>query len=133
VIVPEQPGWRVSGSSSSIIGNLDTGDYTVATFTLSRASERNTTRGTGLAQSALKMQVAYTDTRGERKTVDKIVPLNLASSMADTSGTAGQLGSRRAAQQGFFSAYKWYIIGIAVLATGGWIYYSRRKRRMLRK
>ena len=34
VNIPKQLGWRVSGSDSAIIGNLDKGDYTIASFNL---------------------------------------------------------------------------------------------------
>lgn len=34
VIIPEQRGWRVTGTNSVIIGNLNKGDYTVASFKL---------------------------------------------------------------------------------------------------
>ena len=38
VVIPTQSNWRISGTNSMIIGNLNTGDYTVASFNLQRAS-----------------------------------------------------------------------------------------------
>ena len=32
VSVPDQDGYKVSGSSSTIVGNLEKGDYTIASF-----------------------------------------------------------------------------------------------------
>ena len=37
VSVPEQEGYRVSGSSSTIVGNLQKGDYTIASFNVTSA------------------------------------------------------------------------------------------------
>jgi hypothetical protein len=36
VIVPQQQGWQVNGANAVIIGNLNTGDYTVASFALTK-------------------------------------------------------------------------------------------------
>ena len=32
VSIPDQEGYKVSGSSSTIVGNLEKGDYTIASF-----------------------------------------------------------------------------------------------------
>ena len=37
VSVPEQDGYKVSGSSSTIVGNLEKGDYTIASFNVASA------------------------------------------------------------------------------------------------
>ncbi len=39
VSVPDQDGYRVSGSSSTIVGNLEKGDYTIASFNVANAQE----------------------------------------------------------------------------------------------
>jgi hypothetical protein len=41
VIIPPQRGWTVTGSNSVIIGNLNKGDYTVASFTLQSTANVN--------------------------------------------------------------------------------------------
>jgi hypothetical protein len=119
VIVPQQSGWQVSGASSSIIGNLDSGDYTIATFTLQSTQSQsqtgfvpgqqgNFTRGTGNAgssspqmnntrssqlQSTLKLQIAYTDTMGTRQTVDKQVSMSQSSSGNSTASSFAGTGT----------------------------------------
>ncbi len=40
VVIPQQEGWTTSGSNTMIIGNLNKGDYTVASFTLERSRTR---------------------------------------------------------------------------------------------
>jgi hypothetical protein len=137
VIIPEQKSWRVSGSNSVIIGNLNKGDYTVASFTLQQSMMNgmmNQTRGTrgptapgtaqlnmtgGMPQSfseAVKIQIAYTDTMGERKIIDKEVKVS-AQNMAGANGTTMMFPGRRQTTQttSIFSQYKWYIVSAVVL------------------
>ncbi len=134
VIVPEQKSWRVSGSSSVIIGNLNKGDYTVASFTLqSMMSGFNRSSTNGQDRSAqrqmnltggmpptisesVQIQIAYTDTRGERKIIDKEVKVGMQN-MANANGTTMMFPGRRSAAQttSIFSQYKWYIIGAVAL------------------
>jgi hypothetical protein len=134
VIIPQQDGWQVTGASSMIIGNLNVGDYTVASFTIQsvqsnsgsfNSSTQNqrvnrsqnaqfTTGANTRASNKLKIQIAYTDTMGLRKFVDKEVTLNQASSgtssTANTVTAAGMPQFGRSRQQNFFVQYKWYII-----------------------
>ncbi|MBW2973736.1 COG1361 S-layer family protein [Candidatus Woesearchaeota archaeon] len=150
VIVPQQENWRVSGSNSVIIGNLNKGDYTVASFSLQQGGrmmpsvdfsemsreEMQEMREQRASQSAetVLIQVDYTDTMGNRKTLEKMVPLNPSAMTSSVSSdgettTNGFRGPMRMQQEGFFSKYKWYIIGIAVLIVGFFLYrkYKRKK------
>lgn len=107
VSIPLQSNYRVSGSQSSIIGNLDKGDYTIASFQLTSAStiganrtqipaSFNQTRGArgqfpsanASAGNTLVVQIDYTDTTGERHTVLKNVPIQFRDST--TSATNSQ-------------------------------------------
>jgi hypothetical protein len=121
VKIPQQSAWRVSGSDSVIIGNLNEGDYTVASFTLqSSARQNNMTRPMqqGSQDSSLKIEIAYTDSRGNRKTVTKEVALK--SSSASAAALAQNGSSRFSRQQAspfatIWNNYKWYIVIAAVL------------------
>jgi hypothetical protein len=153
VIVPEQDGWTVSGSNSMIIGNLNTGDYTVASFSLSQQrgslvfpgqrdvnqTQSSTQRSTE-SQNTLKVQVAYTDTRGQREIVEKEVAMNTQSLLASTTtdsettdSTAQTMpgGFRRVRQQSFFSKYKWYIAVLVILLIFGTGFWKYRKEKAL--
>ena len=157
IIVPEQKGWKVSGSNSMIIGNLNKGDYTVASFKLQSTSSFNGQARTAGTQASngqiqvqrpvngqtnssadiLLLQIAYTDTMGERKIVEKqikISPQNLLSSTTgtSTSSTASNGFNRRTTvqSQSLYSQYKWYIIGIAVLAVLFMGYRSYKSRKL---
>ena len=46
VSVPEQEGYKVSGSSSTIVGNLQKGDYTIASFNVTSAQAAGEDSGT---------------------------------------------------------------------------------------
>ncbi len=157
VIVPEQKGWSISGSNSVIIGNLNKGDYTVASFNLlpaasdmnpqnssaasamgfqnrSGARQFNSTQARpnqGLMNSTpetLLVQIVYTDTMGERSIIEKQVRMG-AQSNAGMNATAFQ-GRMSTAQQGSaLSDYKWYLAGIAAIAAG----LIARRRYMSRK
>lgn len=59
--IPSQNGWTVNGASSQIIGNLNKGDYTTISFPLTQSGESN----------ILKINVDYTNTMGERETIEK--------------------------------------------------------------
>ncbi len=149
VSIPEQKGWKVSGTNSMIIGNLNKGDYTVASFKLQSTSGQARTgtqaangqiqvqtagQTNGQTTGTLLLQIAYTDTMGERRIVEKqikISPQNLVSSTAGTTGTSAAAngnGARRATAQNtsLYSQYKWYIIGIAVVIV---LYLGYRKYR----
>lgn len=135
VIIPVQQGWRVSGSSSVIIGNLNKGDYTVASFNLQSTTSNMTSQnmdfqnrsgrvnGSSQARSAQQsmnalsnsvlMQIAYTDTMGERKIVEKQV--NVGSSNMANADVQTAFQGRRGQQENIFSNYALYFIGIIVI------------------
>ena len=114
VTVPSQPTYSVSGASSVSIGNLDAGDYTLASFQLSSSTRDNATevpffnRSRGEMPSGfdpsmmggprnqsfagmggdtnLIIEISYTDLFGVRQTVQKEVVLSsVASSTSDVS------------------------------------------------
>jgi len=141
VIIPEQKAWRVTGTNSAIIGNLNKGDYTVASFKLTQAmtgmnrtipeSPQKIPTFPQRTVEPLIMQIAYTDTMGERKLVEKqlvISPQNLATNMT----MGGMNGFPRGGYQqpGIFTQYKWYIIGAIVLILG-FIGYRKYKNKKL--
>ena len=62
--IPKQEDIEVKGISSTIIGNLGAGDYTIATYNLKPLHSENN----------LNVEVHYTDSLGERHTIVKTVP-----------------------------------------------------------
>ena len=152
VIVPSQEGWRVSGSNSVIIGNLNKGDYTVASFSLQSGGSTGTrpaqdfsamtqeeraqlrTQRSSQSEQTVLMKIAYTDTMGNRNTIEKEVPLNpSAMTSADSAaagGAAAGFRGRMTQQESFWSKYQWYFIGLAVVIVL-LIAYKKYKRKKL--
>ncbi len=149
VIIPEQRSWKVSGSNSVIVGNLNKGDYTVASFKL-KSSESTTTSqpmtfrnrtasSTGIQGSSMQrsmnssetvlMQIAYTDTMGERKAVEKEVKLGLQSTTA-MDGQMATHGTGTVQQGSVFSNYILYFLGITLL-VGVIAHLKYRSRKLL--
>ncbi|MEK6967126.1 MAG: COG1361 S-layer family protein [Nanoarchaeota archaeon] len=147
VRVPQQNNFRVSGSDSAIIGNLDKGDYTVVSFQIASAGAGNTT-GTNRQRTTtqnsqtgvnsqnnvagfagrnnnLKVMIDYTDTTGERRSVEKNVSIQFRTDTTTASGAGA------GTQTSFFSSWTFYIIVIAALGIG--FYYRKKIASILQK
>ncbi len=148
VIIPEQRSWRVSSSNSVMIGNLNSGDYTVANFKLQSSANTTTSQNTATtatqdrlqeavpniqerstmqrpvnkSSEMVQMQIAYTDTMGERKVIEKEVKLVLQNMEA----TDGEIA--RQEQQGNPSHI---VIGIAMLFLAFAVYQKYKKQKVL--
>jgi hypothetical protein len=133
VSIPEQRGWTVTGTSSVIIGNLNKGDYTVASFKLQSgaSTQQNRTRnsqnnGSGFGNmnvsnnpGELSVQLSYTDTTGARRIITKSI--KVSAQMFSTNQTyAGRISSTQ--NQGFFTQYGMYIIILVILIVGYFVY-----------
>jgi hypothetical protein len=83
-------------------------------------------RQTNNSADAVLMQIAYTDTMGVRKIVDKEVKV---ASTASTTGTTSFQGRSASQQTSASSNYIWYLLGLIVI-VGGFVLqrkYSSRK------
>ncbi|MDY6866204.1 MAG: hypothetical protein SVY15_09600 [Halobacteriota archaeon] len=92
VKIPEQENFRVTGSSAVTMGNLDAGDYTLATF---QVVENEAIRS---KMNDLVVEISYTSDLGDRITVKKEVEMGTESSLGSTSGIVGAAGSERERQ-----------------------------------
>ncbi|MFC2143385.1 COG1361 S-layer family protein [Candidatus Aenigmatarchaeota archaeon] len=80
VRIPEQTGFTVNGGSSSIIGNLNTGDFTLATFKIKPIEP------VGIGETReLLAEVDYTSSFGERHTLQKSIPLKISPGFGEES------------------------------------------------
>ncbi|MDD5472821.1 MAG: hypothetical protein PHU34_01600 [Candidatus Methanoperedens sp.] len=79
VTLPRQKNFTSTGSSSSVLGNLNPGDYTSAIFQIAKTS------GGG---NALELEIQYTDTGGQRHTITKYLPVELSQAGAQTKSTS---------------------------------------------
>lgn len=131
VRIPDQENFRVTGSTSSIIGNLDKGDYTLVSFQITQSGQRlnMSNLNTGQQLSAIERQklreqfsqqnlsvnnnlevlIDYTDTTGVRHSVDKEVPIQFRTN----STMAGRYGQTQTATTS--STTKYIIIAVVLV------------------
>ena len=121
VSIPQQISYVAAGVSSASLGNLDAGDYTLATFQLSSVTRNTTTQNpsfnrswtggtppsvdpstrdtfmnrsfSGLESNGLLVQISYTDVFGVRQTIQKQVIVSSVSS-ASLSGFTSRTGTQ---------------------------------------
>ncbi|MCC7575468.1 MAG: COG1361 S-layer family protein [Methanomethylovorans sp.] len=139
VSIPEQDGYSVSGSSSSIVGNLEKGDYTIASFIVSQqgagtmptsAAGEPGSKGTvapasftnASSNEDLKVLIEYTDSSGQRNSVQKSVPIK-QSSLATTTASMGP-GARGKSSSS--SSYTSIALVLGILGAGSIVYYRKK-------
>lgn len=132
VRIPEQENFRVTGSTSSIIGNLDKGDYTIVSFQISSQSAMPSYRDmnqtgrlpSGTGESNLLVIIEYTDTTGVRHSVEKSVPIQFRdiSSMDSTDTTTSTRFSRTNSWGNIITAAV-----LVVVVVAGYMGYRKRK------
>ena len=139
VKVPDQQGWRVSGSDSVIIGNLNEGDYTIVSFKLQKTgtgmnsvnTNQKLTRDTSTRQkeiptqmvedAPIKLEIVYTDSRGNRNTIEKEVNIDSSNIIGAISGAMGERMGRMKTQQNplnqILEKGKWILLAVVLLTA----------------
>lgn len=97
ISLKEQEGLTVNGPQASIVGNLDTGDFTTVTFPIAPNKELK----------EVTIQVAYTDTAGVRNTLEKTIPVVLGS-------TTTTFGNGTVQKQSSMTKYYYGIAGLVI-------------------
>lgn len=118
VSIPEQENFKTDLTSAAIVGNLESGDYTITSFKISSKQ-----RGTNEKQD-LSVQIDYTDPFGTRRTAIKHVSLNPASlSGSTTTGTTSGSFSTRTSTGTTSGVLKntwfWVSVALAILLAIG--------------
>jgi hypothetical protein len=155
VRIPEQDKFVVQGSTSSIVGNLDKGDYTIVSFQVTSTSasfavpgaaqgnqtgqgasnelqrQRPTSPRNVSQSNSLLVAIDYTDATGLRQTVNKTVPVKLqtASSTGTTTGAEAGYYARRQQQSIWNNPTVIGALALIVLILAGVLYYRYRKRK----
>ncbi len=120
--IPEQSGYRVTGSTSTIVGNLDKGDYTIVSFQISqsssvaptgvdfrqmtaeeRAAMREAASQAMVSGNNLEVYIEYTDTTGIRHVIEKDVPIQFRET--DSSATTPTTRFGRQSDTSPYTAY----------------------------
>ncbi len=105
VSIPRQKNFSSTGSTSSVLGNLNPGDYTSAIFQIAK------TPGAG---NSLEMEIQYTDTSGTRNKIMKSLVVVL-------SPTGAQAGAGRGAGNTNYTT--WLLVVVVIVV----IYWQRKK------
>lgn len=124
VRIPNQEEYTVTGTDGQMIGNLDSGDYTLVGFSIAKKARnsQNTPKGEQTVKSTnstFKLDIYYTDNIGERRIVNMAVPLNIASNF---SGGAMMGRTSSKTTTAWYSSLTNWIIIIIVLIIIYWIY-----------
>ena len=118
VNLPQQQGWRVTGTRTSMVGSLAKGDYTIASFAA---------QGTG----DLMVDVAYTDTMGNRRneeyTIDIDTPRNVTEVLGTGANAGARAGRQTTASQGLSITAIVGIVIAALIVAGGAYWFIRRR------
>jgi hypothetical protein len=138
VSIPRQQGYTVIGSPSIIIGNLQKGDYTIASFTVndttgfnaSSASRFNANNPVNAGNDSnfssesnpLKVQIDYTDPQGNRQTLNKevVVPAGGLGSFVARSRTGNNNSSSN-------NNLIYGAIGVVVIIVAVYFYRKRKQ------
>lgn len=151
VSIPEQDNFQATGSTSTIVGNLEKGDYTITSFSISQINSMpsgDSEASSGIAQaepsvmteedmeaiqedmeakSKLLVTIEYTDSAGQRHLVEKAVQIEeLTGGTIAADGKAGGPG----AQSSSSNSYLLYGAMVLVIIVAGFNY---RKKKMLRE
>lgn len=106
--IPDQPNFRVNGTTDSILGNLNAGDYTLATFQIIPVRSNNSST----VSNNLTVEVSYTDTLGIRRTVDVYVPYNFATSFGNGFGNTTGRFTRSGSSLTLSNGLLYIVIGV---------------------
>ncbi len=148
VKIPSQQYYSVSGTNSAIIGNLDRGDYTIVSFQIAassfNASSRRQFQQQGMPNSTmtrpsqgnvsnygpnnLVVVIDYTDTTGDRRSVEKAVPIQFRASGIGTSFSARTANGRSVLSSGFVGSTSFWVI-VIILAVAGFFVFRDKARR----
>jgi hypothetical protein len=138
VEIPNQQSFSTTGASSTILGNLNRGDYTTATFQIASRFQRNATAG-GFGQGlptnqsleanqsqGLLVRISYTDTTGQRQSIEKQVSLPSGTFSSSSSTTTTTYSRSSQSSQGL----TYIVIGVAgIAAVVGFFLYRQRKKK----
>jgi hypothetical protein len=132
VKIPNQESFVVSGTNGQMVGNLESGDYSIVSFSVSKV---------GRSASDLTIEIDYTDSIGERRTILKQVQLNsqvLSSNVTGMpSGMSGNFAGGEFPQQGKTNSNNYVKIGILliVIVALGFVYlkYSKKIKELFKK
>jgi hypothetical protein len=127
VKIPEQDSFTTIGTSGQMVGNLDSGDYTLVSFEISPKFSRNSTR-TAEKKIPLKVEIDYTDTIGVRREVIKEIDYNPNSNYTGNFTNGFRTRNSTTTTTKIYQQWWFWLIIVAVLYAG-WSALRAIKRR----
>ncbi len=126
VRIPEQDNYKVSETNGQMVGNLDSGDYSIVSFTLVQVSG-------GSDSNSLQVQFDYTDAIGERRSLLKEIEFSSGRSVqTDINGQAVVPGSKKEEMQegnssgqqndSIFKSFWFWLIIVLIVSGSYWFY-----------
>jgi hypothetical protein len=104
-------------NNTEIVGNLDRGDYTIASFEITKITAKEAT-----------IEIDYTDTTGERQTITKTIQLNNTIENTGTRGNEAAGNFKGKTRQQLPITELVVLVGIVVVVVVGY-----KKRKFIRK
>lgn len=129
VSIPQQENFRVTGTSANVMGNLDAGDYTLASFQITATAATRTSNISAGSEKNLVVKISYTDTLGVRRTVQKEVSLGIAGTIEGGIAARSTQGNQLQVPGGNGLLY----IGIGIVGIVGIVMFLKIRKRIKRK
>jgi len=132
VRIPEQDDFAASGTDGQMVGNLDSGDYTIVGFTVSQKMTvpNRTAGGIPDFQSQTKklaFDIYYTDNIGERRIVSMALPLNTGnSSMTSMGAFPGRMNQKKSS---WYSSWVLWVIILGVILIGVYAAFKKHPKK----
>lgn len=113
VKIPEQESFKATGTDGQMVGNLESGDYTIVSFAVSP-------KGRG---GILKFDIYYTDNIGERRIINMELPMSVNSNALSMQ----RFGATAVGKTTTSSWSSWYTyIIILVVLIGIYVAYKKK-------
>ena len=119
VRIPEQANYKVSGTNGQIVGNLDSGDYTLASFAIAQVGRKTETQD-------LQVQLDYTDSIGKRRSIIKNVPFASASPVGYNLTKGQRTGNFQRTTTQTTSIFKTVWFWAIIVALGAVYWYHKK-------
>lgn len=116
VIIPQnQENWEIMGTNTAIIGNLNDGDYTVASFNLNPKVLDG--------KLPLLIQIAYTDTLGKRHLIDKEIVMHVSENFGLSNTEISKMN--KSTTNTYLTIFKYGVV--LVIAIFVFLHFRRKK------
>jgi hypothetical protein len=121
VRIPEQESFEVLGLPSNIIGNLNSGDYTILTTQIAPRAEGETL--------TLFMEIDYTDTIGNRRTETREVAIPMTTqTVKGFNALENYIETGRKASDEGEGTSGWFYVTVIIIVAWGIFYWKHRKK-----